>query len=533
MSANQAEAKKRSKESSTMDRVADLTLRRQEIESAEKRALDRQHAKGKLTARERIDLLFDEGSFVEIDEFARHQCTDFGMDANRPYGDGVVTGFGTVDGRRVCVFSQDFTVLGGSMGRTSGEKMLKAMDLAVKTGCPMVNINDSAGARIQEGVDSLAYYAELGRKMSTASGVIPQISMVVGPCAGGAAYTSALSDVVVMAEKISYMFVTGPDVVEAVTGERTTFDELGGPAVSSEVAGNAHFVGADERDAISWVQTLLGHLPGNNMEESPAYEHEFTNEITEADLELDRFLPDAPNAGYDMREVVQRVVDDGDFLELQEKFARNMICGLGRVRGRSIGIVANQPSFYAGAIDIDASEKAARFVRFCDAFNIPILTLADVPGYLPGIEQERLGIIRRGAKLIYAYSEAVVPKVTVVLRKAYGGGYAVMGSKHLGADFNFAWPSAEIAVMGAAGAARVLHRKELQDLSGEARAEREAELAVEFQRKFSTPYVAAERGYVDAVIAPSQTRLRVATAFDMLRNKRIVRPAKKHGNIPL
>ncbi|GAB3741429.1 acyl-CoA carboxylase subunit beta [Amycolatopsis oliviviridis] len=518
----------------TAFRIADLAARQDEaVRIAEKRAVDRQHAKGKLTARERVDLLLDPGSFVELDQFARHRCAEFGMDAHRPYGDGVVTGHGTVDGRQVCLFSQDFTVFGGSMGEVFGEKVLKVMDLAMTLGCPVIGINDSGGARIQEGVVSLAYYAELGRRNALASGVIPQLSLIMGPCAGGAVYSPAITDFTVMVDETAHMFVTGPDVVHAVSGERVTSEQLGGAAVNSEISGNAHYRATDEHDAIDWVRTLLGYLPSNNLDGVPEYADETAPDLTAADLELDRVVPDSLNQAYDMTEVIARLVDDGEFTEVHSTFAPNMICAFGRVQGRTVGIVANQPRHQAGVIDIDASEKAARFVRFCDAFGIPILTLADVPGYLPGAAQERHGIIRRGAKLIYAYAEATVPKVTVVIRKAYGGGYAVMGSKHLGADVNLAWPTAEIAVMGAEGAVRVLHRRELAELPPEQRSAERRRLTEAYRERHSNPYLAAERGYVDQVIAPSQTRLQVARALRALRTKRQTLPAKKHGNIPL
>jgi len=518
----------------TAFRIADLAARQDEaVRIAEKRAVDRQHAKGKLTARERIGLLLDPGSFVELDQFARHRCAEFGMGENRPWGDGVVTGHGTVDGRQVCVFSQDFSVFGGSLGEASGEKVLKLMDLAMTIGCPVVGINDSGGARIQEGVVSLAYYAELGRRTAHASGVIPQISMIMGPCAGGAVYAPAMTDFVVMVDDTSHMFVTGPDVVHAVTGERVTAQELGGSAVQSEVAGNAHQRAADEQDAVDWVQTLLGYLPANNLDPGPSYADETDPGVTAADLELDRLVPDSPHQTYDMAELIVRLVDDGEFTEVHSAFAPNIICAFGRVQGHTVGVVANQPRHQAGVLDIDASEKAARFVRFCDAFSIPLLTLADVPGYLPGAGQERGGIIRRGAKLIYAYSEATVPKVTVVVRKAYGGGYAVMGSKHLGADAVLAWPTAEIAVMGAEGAVRVLYRRELAALPPEEREAARRRLTDEYRKRHGGPYLAAERGYVDQVVTPSQTRLQVARALRMLRTKRQSLPARKHGNIPL
>ncbi|WP_439379282.1 acyl-CoA carboxylase subunit beta [Amycolatopsis lexingtonensis] len=518
----------------TAFRIADLAARQDEaVRIAEKRAVDRQHAKGKLTARERIGLLLDPGSFVELDQFARHRCAEFGMDANRPWGDGVVTGHGTVDGRQICVFSQDFSVFGGSMGEVSGEKVLKVMDLAMSLGCPVVGINDSGGARIQEGVVSLAYYAELGRRNAHASGVIPQISMIMGPCAGGAVYAPAITDFTVMVDGTSHMFVTGPDVVHAVTGERVTAQELGGAAVQSEVAGNAHHRAVSEEDAVEWVQTLLGYLPQNNLDPAPEYADDTSPAVTPADLALDRLVPDSPHRTYDMAELIAALVDDGDYTEVHSAFAPNMICAFGRVRGRSVGVVANQPRHQAGVLDIDASEKAARFVRFCDAFGIPLLTLADVPGYLPGTGQERGGIIRRGAKLIYAYSEATVPKVTVVVRKAYGGGYAVMGSKHLGADAVLAWPTAEIAVMGAEGAVQVLHRRELAALPPQQREATRRRLTEEYRERHGGPYLAAERGYVDQVVTPSQTRLHVARALETLRTKRQTLPAKKHGNIPL
>ncbi|MGA6163922.1 acyl-CoA carboxylase subunit beta [Amycolatopsis magusensis] len=519
---------------STAYRIADLADRRDEVERiAEKRAIDRQHAKGKLTARERVDLLVDPGSFVELDQFARHRCTEFGMASNRPYGDGVVTGHATIDGRQVCLFSQDFTVFGGSMGEVFGEKVLKVMDLAMTIGCPVIGINDSGGARIQEGVVSLAHYAELGRRNALASGVIPQISMIMGPCAGGAVYSPAITDFTVMVDRTSHMFVTGPDVVHAVTGERVSTEALGGSATNSEVSGNAHHRAVDEEDAVDFVRTLLGYLPSNNVDGAPEFADETASDLTPADLELDRIIPDSINQSYDMTEVIARIADDGDFLEIHAGFAPNMICAFARLEGRTIGVVANQPARQAGVIDIDASEKAARFVRFCDAFGIPILTLADVPGYLPGVDQERHGIIRRGAKLIYAYSEATVPKVTVVTRKAYGGGYAVMGSKHVGADVNIAWPTAEIAVMGAEGAVRVLRRRELAGLDGPERAAAERRFVDEYTERHGGPYTAADRGYVDLVVQPSQTRLQVARAFRLLRGKRQVLPAKKHGNIPL
>ncbi|SOD71630.1 propionyl-CoA carboxylase beta chain [Jatrophihabitans sp. GAS493] len=498
------------------------------------RAVERQHAKGKLTARERIDLLVDPGSFVEFDAMARHQSTDFGMEANRPLGDGVVTGQGTVDGRTICLFSQDFTVFGGSLGQTYGEKIVKIMDLAAKIGCPIVGINDSGGARIQEGVSALAYYAQIGRRNARLSGVIPQISMILGPCAGGAVYSPAMTDFTVMTAETSQMFVTGPDVVYAVTGERTTFADLGGADMHAEVSGNTHYVAADEEDAFEWVRALLAFLPSNNLDDSMNVDETADLDLTAQDHALDVLVPDAANASYDMLEVFAAVADDGDYLEISPRFAPQMLCAFARVEGRTVGMVGNQPRYMAGTIDINASEKAARFIRFCDAFNLPILTFVDVPGYMPGLEQERNGIIRRGAKLLYAYSEATVPMVTVVVRKAYGGGYATMGSKHLGADLNFAWPTAEIAVMGGEGAVSVLYRAELARAEADGTLkEVRAKLIAEYRDTLATPYIAAERGFVDAVIRPSSTRGYVTRALRTLRTKVDHLPAKKHGNIPL
>ncbi|MFF3503962.1 acyl-CoA carboxylase subunit beta [Streptomyces sp. NPDC003247] len=514
--------------------IADLLARDDEVLRVnEKSAGERQHAKGKLTARERIDLLVDPGSFTEFDRFARHRCTDFGMSDHRPYGDGVVTGQATVDGRPVCLFSQDFSVLGGSLGEVFGEKVLKIMDRALDIGCPIVGINDSGGARIQEGVTSLAYYAEIAMRNVAASGVVPQVSLVLGPCAGGAVYTPALTDFTVMVDGTAHMFVTGPDVVAAVTGERVSAADLGGAAVNSAVSGNAHYRAGDEPDAVDWVRTLLGYLPANNMDPVPTYPSPSGDEITPTDRALDSLVPGDPDRSYDMRELVAALADDHEFLEVHDGFAPNMLCAFARIEGGTVGVVANQPRHLAGVIDIDASEKAARFVRFCDAFGIPLLTLADVPGYLPGVAQERAGIIRRGAKLLYAYAEATVPKVTVVVRKAYGGGYAVMGSKHLGADVNLAWPSAEIAVMGAEGAVAVLHRRTLRETDAGDRDRIRQALVDDYRARTASPYPAAERGYVDRVIRPAATRVEVARAFRSLRSKRKQLPARKHGNIPL
>nr|WP_269813044.1 acyl-CoA carboxylase subunit beta [Ornithinimicrobium sediminis] len=520
----------------TAGRLADYRRRIDEaVHAGSARAVEKQHAKGKQTARERIDQLLDEGSFTELDELARHRSVAFGQDADRPYGDGVVTGYGTVDGRPVAVYAQDFTVFGGSLGEVFGEKIVKVMDLAMKVGCPVVGINDSGGARIQEGVVALGLYAEIFRRNVHASGVVPQISLVMGPCAGGAVYSPAITDFVVMVDKTSHMFITGPDVIKTVTGEDVTFEDLGGAVSHNTRSGVAHYAAQDEADAIAYVQDLLAHLPQNNLEEPPAFDTVVDLEVTADDEELDTLVPDSPNMPYDMRTVVEHVVDDGDFLEVQALFAPNIVVGFGRVEGHSVGIVANQPMQFAGTLDIDASEKAARFVRTCDAFNIPILTFVDVPGFLPGTDQEWGGIIRRGAKLLYAYAEATVPLVTVITRKAYGGAYDVMGSKHLGADINLAWPTAQIAVMGAQGAANILYRRQLQQVAaegGDVDAER-ARRIQEYEDTLANPYIAAERGYVDAVIAPSMTRVQVTKALRTLRTKRANRPPKKHGNIPL
>jgi propionyl-CoA carboxylase beta chain len=516
----------------TAAKLADLRARHDEaVHAGSARAIERQHAKGKQTARERIDALLDAGSFVELDELARHRSSSFDMSANRPYGDGVVAGYGTVDGRQVCVFSQDFTVFGGSLGEVFGEKILKVMDLALKVGCPVVGINDSGGARIQEGVVALGLYGEIFYRNTIASGVVPQISLVMGPCAGGAVYSPAITDFTIMVEGTSHMFITGPDVIKTVTGEEVGFEELGGARTHNTRSGNAHYLAADEADAIEFVQQLLAFLPSNNTEDPPAIDAVADVEPTADDLALDTVVPDSPNQPYDVHQVIATVLDDGDFLEIQELFAPNIVCGFGRVEGRPVGVVANQPMHFAGCLDIDASEKAARFVRTCDAFNVPILTFVDVPGFLPGTGQEWNGIIRRGAKLLFAYAEATVPKVTVIMRKAYGGAYDVMGSKHLRADINLAWPTAQIAVMGAAGAVNILYRKELATADDPAAA-RESFVA-EYEDHLANPYVAAERGYVDSVILPSQTRASITQALRMLRNKRDALPPKKHGNIPL
>ncbi|GAB47135.1 putative acyl-CoA carboxylase [Mobilicoccus pelagius NBRC 104925] len=520
----------------TAGRLADYRRRNDDaVHAGSARAVEKQHAKGKKTARERIEQLLDPGSFVELDGFARHRSTNFGQEKNRPYGDGVVTGYGTVEGRPICVFAQDFTVFGGSLGEVFGEKIVKVMDLALKIGCPVVGINDSGGARIQEGVAALGLYGEIFRRNVMASGVIPQISLIMGPCAGGAVYSPAITDFIVMVDQTSHMFITGPDVIKTVTGEEVAFEDLGGARSHNTKSGVAHYMGEDEDDAIEYVRELLSYLPQNNLEESAVFEFEELPEMTAEDESLDTFIPDSPNTPYDMHTIIETIVDDGAFTEVQALFAPNIICGFGRVEGRSIGVVANQPMQFAGTLDIDASEKAARFVRTCDAFHIPVLTLVDVPGFLPGTDQEWNGIIRRGAKLIYAYAEATVPLVTVITRKAYGGAYDVMGSKHLGADVNLAWPTAQIAVMGAQGAVNILYRKQIQkviDEGGDVDAAR-AKFIEEYETTLANPYVAAERGYIDAVIPPSETRMQVIRALRTLRTKHQKMPDKKHGNIPL
>jgi propionyl-CoA carboxylase beta chain len=517
----------------TAGKLADLARRTEEaVHAGSARAVEKQHAKGKKTARERIDMLLDPGSFTELDELARHRSVNFGIAANRPYGDGVVTGYGTVDGRPVAVFSQDFTVFGGSLGEVYGEKICKVMDLAAKTGCPVVGINDGGGARIQEGVVALGLFAEIFRRNVQASGVIPQISLILGPAAGGAVYSPAITDFTVMVEATSHMFITGPDVIKTVTGEDIGFEELGGARTHNTKSGNAHYLASDEQDAIDYVKQLLSYLPGNNLDEPPAYADVLNEpEPTEADAELDTLIPDSDNQPYDMHTVIEHVLDDGEFCEVQELYAGNIVCGFGRVDGHPVGVVANQPLRFAGCLDIGASEKAARFVRTCDAFNVPILTFVDVPGFLPGTDQEWNGIIRRGAKLIYAYAEATVPLITVITRKAYGGAYDVMGSKHLGADLNFAWPTAQIAVMGAQGAVNILHRRTLA-AADDPDATR-AKLITEYEDTLCNPYEAAERGYVDAVIQPSRTRVAISRGLAMLRGKRETNPPRKHGNIPL
>ena len=526
----------------TAGKLADLRNRLEETKHpVGEAAVEKTHAKGKLTARERITHLLDEGSFVELDALARHRSTNFGLAERRPLGDGVVSGYGTIDGREVCVFSQDSTVFGGSLGEVYGEKIVKVMDLAVKTGRPLIGINDGAGARIQEGVVSLGLYGEIFGRNVRASGVIPQISLIMGAAAGGHVYSPALTDFVVMVDQTSQMFITGPDVIKTVTGEEVTMEELGGAHTHMSKSGTAHYVASDEEDALEYVKELLSYLPSNNRADAPRLPvaqpaaGSIEDTLTEEDLELDTLIPDSPNQPYDMHEVIRRILDDDEFLEVQAEYATNIIIGYGRVDGRSVGIVANQPTQFAGCLDIDASEKAARFVRTCDAFNIPIVTLVDVPGFLPGTDQEYRGIIRRGAKLLYAYGEATVGKITVITRKAYGGAYDVMGSKHMGADVNLAWPTAQIAVMGASGAVGFVYRSQLKDAAakGEDVDALRLQLQEEYEDTLVNPYVAAGRGYVDAVIPPSHTRGQIATALKLLERKMVNLPPKKHGNIPL
>ena len=522
--------------STTAGKIADLRDRYHEaVHASGEAAIAKQHAKGKKTARERIELLLDPGSFVELDEFVRHRSTAFGMDKNRPYGDSVVTGVGTIHGRQVALFSQDFTIFGGSLGETAGNKIIKIMDLAISTGVPLIGILDSGGARIQEGVIALGKYGEIFKRNTMASGVIPQISIIMGPAAGGAVYSPALTDFVIMVDKTSNMFVTGPDVIKTVTGEDVGMEELGGARAHNQTSGVAHYLADDEDDALDYARSLLSYLPENNLSETVVYESESELEITDADLKLDKIIPDSPNQPYDMRDIIESLVDGHEFLEVQPLFAPNILIGFARIDGRSVGIIANQPQAMAGTLNIDAGEKAARFVRFCDAFSIPILTLVDVPGYLPGTDQEWAGVIRRGAKLLYAYAEATVPLVTVITRKAYGGAYIVMGSKQLGADINLAWPSAEIAVMGGQGAVNILFRDQIKkaEEAGEDVAAVRARLAAEYTYNVASPFLAAERGELDGIIEPSATRVSVIKALRALRTKRATVPPKKHGNIPL
>jgi len=488
-----------------------------------------QHNKGKLTARERIELLLDSGSFNELDQFVVHQCTEFGMGEKKIAGDGVVTGYGTIDGKLVYVFSQDFTVFGGSLGEMFAKKVCKLMDLALKTGAPVIGLNDSGGARIQEGVASLAGYGDIFFHNVISSGVVPQISAIMGPCAGGAVYSPALTDFIIMVDKTSHMFITGPDVVKAALGQEVTFEELGGAMVHSNTSGVAHFIAKDEQHCIQLIKKLLSYLPSNYLEDPPVVEP--TDDPNRTDESIARVLPDDQDKPYDVKEVIVRVVDNGDFFEVQPLWAQNIVVGFARLNGKAVGIVANQPANYAGALDIDSSMKAGRFIRFCDCFNIPIITFVDVPGFLPGVEQEHRGIIKHGSKLLYAYCEATVPKITVILRKDYGGAYDVMGSKHSGADINYAWPTAEIAVMGPHGAINIIFRKEIQEAKDPK--QKHAELVAEYRQKFASPYIAAQKGYIDEVIDPAQTRLKLISALESLTTKREQRPTRKHSNVPL
>src|ERR671914_873589 len=510
-----------------LERLADL--REEALNAASPKAVERQRQAGKLLARERLERLLDAGSFVELDRYVRHRNPNFDMLERRADGDAVVTGYGAIFGRRVFVFSQDFTIFGGSLSEAFAEKICKVMDLALKYGCPVIGINDSGGARIQEGVVSLAGYAEIFWRNVQSSGVVPQLSLVMGPCAGGAVYSPAITDFVLMVEGTSYMFITGPDVVKTVTGEEVTFEELGGAATHASKSGVAHFIAPDEEACLEDARYLLSFLPQNNLDPPPY--HEPADPVDREDAELDTLIPDNPNKPYDIKDVVRRVVDDGDFLEVHERFAENIVCCFARLGGHPVGIVGNQPHALAGVLDINSSVKAARFVRTCDAFNIPLVTFVDVPGFLPGTAQEWRGIIRHGAKLLYAYAEATVPKLTCITRKAYGGAYDVMSSKHIRADFNVAWPTAEVAVMGPEGAVNIVFRRELEEAS-DSDARRE-ELIADYKERFANPYAAAERGYVDEVIEPRRTRPVLCSALETALTKREPKPKRKHGNIPL
>ncbi|MFL5690683.1 MAG: acyl-CoA carboxylase subunit beta [Ktedonobacteraceae bacterium] len=514
----------------TQEKVEELRhLKAQAMLGGGVKRIEAQHKKGKLTARERLDLLLDPGTFNELDMFVTHRSTDFGLDDQKIPGDGVVTGYGQIDGRLVYVFSQDFTVFGGSLSEAHAEKICKIMDLAMKNGAPVVGLNDSGGARIQEGVVSLGAYADIFLRNTLASGVVPQISAIMGPCAGGAVYSPAITDFIFMVEQTSYMFVTGPNVLKTVTHEDVSFEDLGGAMVHNSKSGVAHFSCPSETECIRMLRTLMGYIPSNNMEDPPRITP--LDSPSRAEEVLDSIVPDNPSKPYDMKAVIGYIVDDGIFFEVQEHFAPNIIIGFARLNGRSIGIVAQQPGALAGVLDINSADKAARFVRFCDCFNIPLVTFVDVPGFLPGVSQEHNGIIRHGAKLLYAYCEATVPKITVITRKAYGGAYDVMNSKHVRGDINYAWPTAEIAVMGAEGAVNILFKDEIDRASDPE--QRRKELIAEYTEKFANPYIAASRGYVDEIIEPRHTRTKLITALEMLKNKRDSNPPKKHGNIPL
>jgi methylmalonyl-CoA decarboxylase alpha subunit len=514
----------------TVDKLTELQYRRSVIEKGGGEAkIKRQHDSGKLTARERINALLDEGSFMEVDAFVHHRCTEFGMDCVEAPGEGVVTGYGTVDGRLVYVYAQDFTVIGGSLGEMHAKKICKVMDMAAKMGAPIIGLNDSGGARIQEGIDALSGFGEIFYRNTCNSGVIPQISVIMGPCAGGAVYSPAITDFIFMVEKTSKMFITGPQVIQSVTGESVTEEELGGASVHSAKSGVAHFTAENDEACIAQIRKLLSFLPSNNLEEAPYVAP--TDEINRLSEKLTSIVPDEPSKAYDIKDVIAEIVDNADFFEVQEAFAKNIVVGFARMNGQVIGIIANQPKVMAGSLDVNSSDKAARFIRFCDSFNIPLLTLTDVPGYFPGVEQEHDGIIRHGAKLLYAYSEATVPKINVIIRKAYGGAYIAMSSKHLGADAVMAWPTAEIAVMGPDGAANIIFKKDIAQSSDPVTTR--AEKIQEYRNKFASPYEAAKRGYIDDVIEPDSTRPRIIAALEMLASKRESRPAKKHGNLPV
>ncbi|MCK4338539.1 MAG: acyl-CoA carboxylase subunit beta [Candidatus Cloacimonetes bacterium] len=503
-------------------------LEKQALLGGGEKRIKAQHDKGKLTARERIDLILDKGTFRETDKFVTHRCTDFGMGEKKILGDGAVTGYGRINGRRVCIFVEDFTVFGGSLSKAYAEKICKLQDLALKMGCPIIGIKDSGGARIQEGVDSLAGYTDVFLRNVLSSGVVPQISAVMGPCAGGAVYSPAMTDFIIMVTG-SCMFLTGPDVVKAATHEEVTFDELGGAMVHNEKSGVAHFSTESELEGIELIKILLSYIPQNNLEDPPFIES--NDDVNRMDKELDMIIPDFANKPYDMLEVITKVIDSGSFLEIHKHYAKNLIVGFARLNGRSVGIVGNQPAVFAGVLDIDSAMKGARFVRFCDCFNIPIITFVDVPGFLPGTAQEWGGVIKNGAKLLYAYCEATVPRITIITRKAYGGAYCVMSSKHTRADINFAWPSAEIAVMGPEGAVKILYRKEIKEAKNPKALEKK--LVDEYTEKFANPFITASKGYIDAIIKPSETRPRIIEALEMIENKRDTNPARKHGNIPL
>ncbi|MFQ6061033.1 MAG: acyl-CoA carboxylase subunit beta [Thermoplasmata archaeon] len=515
---------------STQDKIKELREKRKQAKlGGGKERIEAQHKKGKLTARERLELLLDPGTFKELDVFVTHRISDFGMDKKKFLGDGVVTGYGRIDGRLVYVFSQDFTVFGGSLGEMFAEKVCKVMDLAMRNGAPLIGLNDSGGARIQEGVLSLGGYAEIFFRNVLASGVIPQISAIMGPCAGGAVYSPAMTDFILMVKGTSHMFITGPEVIRAVTGEEVTFEQLGGAMSHNQKSGVAHFAAENEEHCIELIKTLLSYLPQNNLDDPPRIET--GDDPNRMDEELTKIVPAESDKPYDMKEVILRVIDNGEFLEIHEHWARNIVVGFARLDGYSVGVVGNQPKVLAGTLDIESSTKAARFVRFCDAFNIPLLTFVDVPGFLPGTSQEYGGIIRNGAKLLYAYCEATVPKMTVITRKAYGGAYDVMCSKHIRADINFAWPSAELAVMGPDGAVNIIFRKEIKEAKDPEK--KAKELVAEYRSRFANPYIAAQMGYIDDIIEPQETRPRLIDALHTLFNKRESRPAKKHGNIPL